>query len=446
MKPYIKISIFASLFIIGISSQVQAEENILFNEETTVEEKGKFIEEEKLEVTYSIPEINLITVEKDKNGNDVTSGNETLVDSIYTSSELELVDSNEKKDVSFEDAVWQTQWDMQKFTQDKLSYSKYPASKETTIAIIDSGIDVDHPDLMNSLLPGSKNFVPAGGHNNSEPNETGNINAIDDILGHGTAVAGQITANGLVKGAAPGIGVRAYRVFGTKSAKTEWILKAIVEAAKDGADVINLSLGEYMLIKGEYSDGKNDIGEYEAYKRAINYANKQGSLVVASVGNDGVDVRNKNAMISLLESKSSDVSLSKNSKILDMPASLPNVIAVGSTGPHNERSIFSNYGSNFIDLYAPGGDFRYLEEMGQDAWINEGYFEKELVLTTANDGTYAYDAGVSYSTAKVSAALGLLIENKNLQNNPKKVQHLVQKYSVKNRNQPMDIPSLLEMK
>ncbi|MDQ7863567.1 S8 family serine peptidase [Peribacillus frigoritolerans] len=61
---------------------------------------------------------------------------------------------------------------------------------------------------------GQKNLVPKGGLRGTEPEETGDINSINDINGHGTMVAGSIAANGEIKGVAPNTGIKAYRVFG----------------------------------------------------------------------------------------------------------------------------------------------------------------------------------------------------------------------------------------
>ena len=346
-------------------------------------------------ISYEVPEIHLLSV-KSRTGEQLKAlGDSSLIEEVYSSSVFKSTTDMDPVNSEYEDEIWNTQWDMQQVTGNQKSYQMHMADKETVIAIIDSGITPDHPDLAESIVEGSKNMVPKGGYKGAEPYETGDIHDFEDKMGHGTGVAGQITANGVIKGAAPGIGIRGYRVFGLRSAKTEWILKAIVEAAKDDADVINLSLGEYMLISGESNNGGNDRLEYKAYQRAINYAYKQGSIVVAAVGNDGVDVKNRQEINPLYPNLLTDHGWTASAKVVDMPASLPKVVSVGSVGPTGERSTFSNYGRNFIDIYAPGGDFRYLNMYGMDGWITGGWFEKELILTTSIDGTYYYDAGVS---------------------------------------------------
>ncbi|WP_375339266.1 S8 family serine peptidase [Lactococcus cremoris] len=68
-----------------------------------------------------------------------------------------------------------------------------------------------------------------------------------DKMGHGTEVAGQITANGNILGVAPGITVNIYRVFGENLSKSEWVARAIIRAADDGNKVINISAGQYLI-------------------------------------------------------------------------------------------------------------------------------------------------------------------------------------------------------
>lgn len=411
------------------------ETTILFKQDISDNEKDRILDNMDLEVEYEIPEINLVTVQ----------ANNLDVNRIKKNDEIESINKSttvfqprgNTDTVTVEQQVndldlWNYQWDMKEVTSNKKSYNIYTPSTKTVIGIVDSGIYQDHPDLTNSIVKGSKNLVPKGGYNGTEPSETGDITDINDKMGHGTGVAGQITANGLMKGAAPGIGIKSYRVFGTKSAKTPWVLKGIVEAANDDVDVINLSLGEYMLVNGKYKDGKNDSAEYQAYKRAIDYAYKKGSIVVAAVGNDGVNLDNKAELSNILNTKIQDNKII-HGKVLDMPGALNKVVTVGSTGPTGEISTFSNYGKNVVDILAPGGDFRLLEKYGEEKWNNDLLFEQELLMTTSITGTYYYDAGVSYAAPKVSATLGLIIDKKGWKNNPNKTMSHLKKYSTYKR-------------
>ncbi len=92
---------------------------------------------------------------------------------------------------------------------------------------------------------------------------------------HGTHVAGLVGASGGLRGVAPGVDLRAYRVFprGTGGATNYAILKALISAANDGCDIVNLSLG----------GGPFD----EIVEEAIEDACNQGMLPIIAAGNDG---------------------------------------------------------------------------------------------------------------------------------------------------------------
>lgn len=142
--------------------------------------------------------------------------------------------------------------------------SRFNPGTGVTVGVIDTGVG-PHPDLR--ILSGRNTVTgePAGD--------------FADWHGHGTHVAGLVGASGGgatgVRGVAPGIGIRAYRVFGNGAggATNYAILKAMIMAATDGCDIINLSLGG---------------GPYDAIvEEAIGDARQNGMLVVVAAGNDG---------------------------------------------------------------------------------------------------------------------------------------------------------------
>lgn len=138
------------------------------------------------------------------------------------------------------------------------------AGAGVTVGIVDTGVG-PHDDLV---VAGGLNTV-----HGEDPNEFG-----DNGNGHGTHVAGIVAARGLppagIRGIAPGVSLRSYRVFGkgADGATNFAIAKAIDRAIADGCDIINLSLG------GRPSDA--------ATQSAIHDARQAGSLVVAAAGND----------------------------------------------------------------------------------------------------------------------------------------------------------------
>ncbi|WP_242310519.1 S8 family serine peptidase [Bacillus cereus group sp. BfR-BA-01524] len=331
-------------------------------------------------------------------------------------------------------SLWDIQWDMQKVTNRGESYKIFSGTKNVTVGIIDSGLDIDHSDLKNNVVSNSKNLVPRGGFRGQENYETGDINRLNDILGHGTNVAGQIAANGLIKGVAPNIGISIYRVFGGKSAESSWVIKAIVEAAKDDVDVINLSLGDY-LVDGDilFEDEKThgNIAEIRAYKRAIEYARFKGSVVVTALGNDSLNLNESTQMTDFLKERLERNDAVFKGDILDVPGTLPGTISVASIGPSDELSTFSNFGDGVIDIVSPGGDFRILQNYGSERWLNEKLFLREMIVSTHPGGKYTFTSGNSLAAPKVSGALALIIDKYNLKNKPNESSEFLYKYGVR---------------
>lgn len=142
--------------------------------------------------------------------------------------------------------------------------SRFQPGTGVTVGVIDTGVG-PHTDLN---IVGGRNTV------------TGESSADHhDGSDHGTHVAGLVGANGSLpsglRGMSPGISLRSYRVFGAGSsgATNYSILKAMIFAADDGCDILNLSLG----------GGPLDV----IVEEAIQDARNQGMLVVIAAGNDG---------------------------------------------------------------------------------------------------------------------------------------------------------------
>ena len=153
------------------------------------------------------------------------------------------------------------------------------------VAVLDSGIDYDHPDLGGCFGPDCRvakgwDFV-GDAFNPDRTAPSYNPVAVpdadpDDCDGHGTHVAGIIGANGTIRGVAPEVTLHAYRVFGCVGpTTTDVILAAMERAYKDGADILNMSLG------APY--------QWPQYPTAASAARlvKNGLIVVASGGNEG---------------------------------------------------------------------------------------------------------------------------------------------------------------
>jgi minor extracellular serine protease Vpr len=148
------------------------------------------------------------------------------------------------------------------------------------VAVIDTGIDYDHPDLGGCFGPGcrvAKGYDLVGDAFDNDVTTIPTPDPFpDDCNGHGTHVAGIIGANGGVKGVAPGVTFFSYRVFGCEGTTTSAIMiDAMERARRDGADVVNMSIGAAL-----------QWPEYPTAKAADRLV-RHGVVVVASAGNEG---------------------------------------------------------------------------------------------------------------------------------------------------------------
>ncbi|OPZ60555.1 MAG: Thermophilic serine proteinase precursor [Deltaproteobacteria bacterium ADurb.Bin510] len=232
-----------------------------------------------------------------------------------------------------------------------------PAATSVIVAVVDSGCDLDHPDLVGRLVNG-KSFVDG-------------FSEADDDAGHGTRVAGIIAAQGNNDGVNTNVAGVAWdanvKVMPLKFMKkngtstTGYIsdaIEAIYYAVDHGASVINASWGF-----SSYSSALED---------AVRYAQSHGVLFVASAGNNGTD---------------NDVTPHYPSNF-----TLDNVIAVAALNTSGDIASFSNYGYYSVDVAAPG----------------------QGLASTAEDGTIdTWNSGTSFAAPVVSGIAALLINHNN---------------------------------
>lgn len=158
------------------------------------------------------------------------------------------------------------------------------------VAIMDTGIDIDHPDFGGNGVPGANdtpfpNAKIVAGYDFVGDAYTGPSGPVapvpggrpDDCNGHGTHVAGIVAADGTVKGVAPKARLGAYRVFGcTGSTSADIMVAAMERALADGMHVLNMSIGAAFQAWPQYPTA-------QAATRLVN----KGVVVVASIGNSG---------------------------------------------------------------------------------------------------------------------------------------------------------------
>lgn len=189
-----------------------------------------------------------------------------------------------------------------------------------TVAVIDTGVDYTHPDL-------APNFGEYLGwdfvDNDADPQETPTGDPRGAATTHGSHVAGTVAANGQIKGVAPDATLLAYRVLGPGgSGSTENVVAAIERAVQDGADVMNLSLGNSL----NAPDWATSI--------ALDQAMAEGVVAVTSNGNAG-----------------------PNNWTVGSPGTSREAISVGATQlPYNvyDASIFTSEGVEYPSAKVQG--------------------------------------------------------------------------------------------
>lgn len=203
--------------------------------------------------------------------------------------------------------------------------------KELVVAVLDSGLDTDHPDLKGRIWFNEK--LCSGGNNPagracSGFNFLDNNTVLTDDIGHGTHVAGLIAANrnnlGIAGAADSRVKIMPLKVMNNSvngfvySGKviTDVIADAMTFAVKNGAEVINLSLGWPKLV---------DLAKVKA---AFDLAEQNNVIVIAASGNNNKDLPT-------------------------FPCSYENVICVGAIDNRGELTDFTNHGSK-VDVVAPG--------------------------------------------------------------------------------------------
>lgn len=296
------------------------------------------------------------------------------------------------------------QWDIKQVTKNGESWKlaggtgESANGKDIVVAVVDTGIDYTHPDLKDNYAYG-KSFVPG-------------IESPMDEDGHGTHVAGSIAANGRVLGIGPELKVAAYRVFGPEGgAYTSDIANALMTAADDNVDVVNMSLGGYDWFQNPEYATKDTVADVRLFNRAIQYAINKGVTVVGSSGNAALDL-----------SSPGKLSGDDNGATHRSPSS-QTLIRVAAGGEAKNLTFYSNYGVGKIDVIAPGGDYglKYVET-GDRADRDT----TKLALSTVPGG-YAFYAGTSMAAPKTAGLAGVIIakHGKDVLS-PAQVKHIIQ--------------------
>ncbi|MDM8529507.1 S8 family peptidase, partial [Anaerolineales bacterium HSG24] len=219
-------------------------------------------------------------------------------------------------------------------------------SRQIIIAVLDTGIDSDHPDLKRKIV-GGKNYID----DNADP---------EDDNGHGTHIAGIIAASTNNDTGMAGISwesrIMPLKVLdANQEGDTNKVAQAIQDAASDGAKIINLS---FAIEKSSYPCNSS------AMQQAFEYADQKGVLIIAAAGNEtvGDEIGEVNC-----------------------PATRDEAIAVGSTDRLDNLAATSNRGER-LDVVAPG----------------------HRIYSTYLNGGYEYMSGTSMAAPHVAGLAALI--------------------------------------
>ncbi len=216
--------------------------------------------------------------------------------------------------------------------------------KDVTVAVLDTGVDRDHSCFKNTVILEGYDATA----------DTVGVYSDDD--GHGTAVTSIIAASSdSFSGVAPNVSIYPVKVSeGGGTVYSSDLVAGIYNAADNGANIINISLGGYSYSVSE--------------QQAVNYAISKGCIIIAAAGNDGADA--------FLAGK------------YFYPASYDGVVSVASVDPDGAPSRFSQYNDK-VDIAAPG---------------------RNIAVGVAGSKTeYGTESGTSFSAAIVSGIAALAV-------------------------------------
>jgi subtilisin family serine protease len=249
---------------------------------------------------------------------------------------------------------------------------------EIIVAVLDTGVDLQHPELVGNLLKGY-DFVDilAGTGEFFGDSSGADDDPLDELVGHGTHVAGIIAAKGIGMpiGVAPRCKILPVRVLGAVRGGNAYVGAGLVDninngikwAVDQGAHVINMSLGI-----------AHDGGGLP-HEDMMRYAESKGCTVVAASGNDGTPERY-------------------------YPGALANVIAVGATDRAGEVTPFTSFGK--VTCVAPGQE----------------------IFSAHVKQNYAFASGTSQAAPFVAGAVALLYSlawTRGVRLSPKQVRYIL---------------------
>ncbi|NLZ74770.1 S8 family serine peptidase [Candidatus Falkowbacteria bacterium] len=291
------------------------------------------------------------------------------------------------------DPYYRNQWYLAKINANN-AWEKISESPDIVIAVIDSGIDINHPDLKNNIWRNSRE-IPGNNKDDDNNGFADDVHGWDFVLNtpdpspkfssgwteagvsHGTMVAGIIAAQGNNHEGIAGVvwktKIMPLKVLNDKGeGKISDVIRAIDYATNNGASIINLS-----FVNFNYS---------EAMQEAIARAHRAGVIIVAAAGNEQATGEGYDIDKTPIYPACYDGNFGENM-----------VIGVAATDALDQKASFSSYGSRCVDITAPGISFFGTVTPGSDRFDQNKYY----------DGFWS---GTSLAAPLVSASLALIAQ------------------------------------
>lgn len=290
--------------------------------------------------------------------------------------------------------LYAEQWNMRQIRAEAAWAAGRLGSPSVTVAILDTGIDYMLPDLVGRVdLDRSVSFEPLddlfaaifypGRHPST------------DLHYHGTNVATQVASNAWafagVTSQTTLMSVKVCSFLGGCSG----VIRGILHAIDNGADVINLSLGGY------FTKSANP-GVVSAINAIMNYAKQQGVTIVVAAGNEEIDL-DTNRDVPVYDDQGNVVDRVHAPSLFQLYCDGTHVICVSATRLGDAPASYTNYGRSAIDVAAPGG------ESGE--WVYSLCPQTSLYFNCEN-GYYVLGlAGTSQAAPHVAGLAALAVED-----------------------------------